>query len=506
METIPNTTRWRDDNIAMTLKDAFQILTKPVIPQKTRENGDGENELGERDMELEYNEGSSIKVYIAGSSTRPCTDEARAGWGVYFKESDQRNSRSRATGPQTALAAELQAFIHILQTTNPHEGLHLISKSERAHNAITESYKIWENNGWSEAPHKELMIELISRLRERPAPTFFELINKDNTSPWKEKCISNAKDLAKKGRRSGPENEEDESLNQNQIQTRINVPEGVRLSTITQATAYRRQLDGLKDMKSQTTKENTDIIRSDLKAKQGHSPITTQLWHSLKRAKNLTRKHKEFLYKTTRGAYKVGKHWLNSDKPEIRERAMCSPCGQLETLDHIYCRCEIPGREQIWRTIMNIWRAKYPNEQWENPQLGEILGIPSATFKGNDGRVDAGKTRLNQILISEGAHAIWRLRCERVIQHGNDPAKFPKKSQIKSLIKHRINHRLRMDCITADSRKFDKRAIREDLVVDTWQGILEDEDAMPEHWTRSTGVLVGNRLFETEMATPFRPP
>jgi hypothetical protein len=53
-----------------------------------------------------------------------------------------------------------------------------------------------------------------------------------------------------------------------------------------------------------------------------------------------------------------------------------------------------------------------------------------------------------------------------------------------------------MDCIHIGKNKFDKKAIGEDLVRDTWFGILEDAESLPDKWTRTTGVLMGRRLFE----------
>jgi hypothetical protein len=55
-----------------------------------------------------------------------------------------------------------------------------------------------------------------------------------------------------------------------------------------------------------------------------------------------------------------------------------------------------------------------------------------------------------------------------------------------------------MDCILISRYKFDKKALDEGLVRDTWSGLLEDKEGLPDQWTRATGVLVGKRFFKEE--------
>ncbi|KXN80699.1 hypothetical protein AN958_08280, partial [Leucoagaricus sp. SymC.cos] len=113
-----------------------------------------------------------------------------------------------------------------------------------------------------------------------------------------------------------------------------------------------------------------------------------------------------------------------------------------------------------------------------------------------EGNKDDGKTRFHQILIAECAHLAWRLRCERVIEH-NDPQRGHKDMAILSTLKYRLSHRFRIDCIFILTRKFDKKALREDIIKDTWSGILDKEgkDDLLRSWLSRPGASVGIWLF-----------
>ncbi|KXN85791.1 hypothetical protein AN958_04802 [Leucoagaricus sp. SymC.cos] len=54
-----------------------------------------------------------------------------------------------------------------------------------------------------------------------------------------------------------------------------------------------------------------------------------------------------------------------------------------------------------------------------------------------------------------------------------------------------------MDCILTSTRKFDKKALREDIAKKTWNEILdkEEKDDLPRSWLKGPGDLVDIRLF-----------
>ncbi|KAJ7498119.1 hypothetical protein B0H11DRAFT_1856682 [Mycena galericulata] len=98
-----------------------------------------------------------------------------------------------------------------------------------------------------------------------------------------------------------------------------------------------------------------------------------------------------------------------------------------------------------------------------------------------------GITRLFRILVSESAHLIWRLRCERVIQQ-KGPASI---QEIHKRWLKTMNNRLALDRVLTDKLKYGKRSLKKPVVLDTWRKVLKNEETLPRDWTREVEVLVG---------------
>jgi hypothetical protein len=109
-------------------------------------------------------------------------------------------------------------------------------------------------------------------------------------------------------------------------------------------------------------------------------------------------------------------------------------------MEHILTECTILGQTQVWEIMKNIWRGT--GEQWSQPNYGETIGISSITPKISWKNGKDGWKRLYQILISEGAHIIWKLRCNKVLNHDNKFLSWPTTSEITNTIKNCINLRL----------------------------------------------------------------
>lgn len=91
-------------------------------------------------------------------------------------------------------------------------------------------------------------------------------------------------------------------------------------------------------------------------------------------------------------------------------------------------------------------------------------------------------------MVSESAHLIWKLRCERIIQ--NENASFSKRDVHNRWV-HAINRRLDMDCAVTHP-KYESKALAADIVLQTWSRTLKDEESLPVNdWIKTSGVLVG---------------
>jgi hypothetical protein len=126
--------------------------------------------------------------------------------------------------------------------------------------------------------------------------------------------------------------------------------------------------------------------------------------------------------------------------------------------------------------------------------LGTILGCGSITLYAenrqrhardrNESDILKGPTRLLQIILSESAHLIWVLRCERAIQE-----KQHSEREIRERWLREINERLTTDKIMATKIKRDNAFTT--LVVNTWEQALEKQGGLPVNWINLSEVLVG---------------
>lgn len=115
--------------------------------------------------------------------------------------------------------------------------------------------------------------------------------------------------------------------------------------------------------------------------------------------------------------YKVGRFWRNI--PNYEQRGICPVCeDEYESLEHILIECQAPERELVWDLAKELFSKK--GLRWPELRFGTILGCGHSNFKDSEGRRRTGANRLYKILISESAHFIWALRCERRITKEDD--------------------------------------------------------------------------------------
>jgi hypothetical protein len=120
---------------------------------------------------------------------------------------------------------------------------------------------------------------------------------------------------------------------------------------------------------------------------------------------------------------------------------------------------------------------------------GLILGCNLLRFKSGNGIAIPAKGRLFAILVSVAWHLIWKLRVSRVI---SSPDRIPTEAEIHNQWLKSINRALQRDRLLTDKIKFGPLALKKQLVLNTWSGLLFNEDSLPDDWTHE-GVLVGMR-------------
>jgi len=209
------------------------------------------------------------------------------------------------------------------------------------------------------------------------------------------------------------------------------------------------------------------------------------IWLATKH-KDLTRKTRDFLWKSSQHAYKIGEYWNNI--PGYEERGTCPLCESQEDMEHILTTCSSKARSTAWKLANDLWLKR--NNTPLPTNLGDILGCGLASFTTN-GKMDSGKNRLYRILVSETVFLIWKLRNERRIRDEDSQEHRNITIETTSRWTNAINKRLTTDRHLTNVTRFGKRALNEKLIKRTWKGCLKDEEFLPDNWHRNRGVLVG---------------
>jgi hypothetical protein len=86
------------------------------------------------------------------------------------------------------------------------------------------------------------------------------------------------------------------------------------------------------------------------------------------------------------------------------------------------------------------------------------------------------------VLVTESAHLIWKLRCDRVLSN-------KQLSTLHNKWVTLINSRLRFDQLSTDTL-YGNCALNAKMILRTWDGVLMDNLNLPENWIWQSGVLV----------------
>ena len=221
-------------------------------------------------------------------------------------------------------------------------------------------------------------------------------------------------------------------------------------------------------------------------------PRSETVWKSLQR-KEVNRKARIFLWKGLHDALRIGRYWENI--PECAHRAVCTICGEVESLEHILLTC---GAVSV-RTAWGLVRALATKRKVVLPRinLGVILAGACFSVEQITDSPPRGLDRLMRIAITETAYLIWTLRCERVIaRDGTRESEHPPQEVTAKWYAAMLKRQTLDAAMT--SRRYGKKALDRKMVIDTWHGETEGDDgggedkyALTDIQLARKGVLVG---------------
>jgi ribonuclease HI len=428
----------------------------------------------------------SIEIYTDGACFNNGKRNAKCGSGVWFGENDHRNLAISVPGElQSNQIGELAATIAAIQAVPKFVPLKIISDSNYVINGLTKHLPTWENIGWISISNAPFFKKAAYLLKRRTATTHFRWVKGHSGNRGNEGSDALAKEGAQKAH---PDNLDLTIPKEFDIQ-------GAKLSAITQAIAYRGIIERKPPRNREVAIRNLQRTRNDVRQYCGTEETDKAIWKSL-RKKVLRTRVKQFLYKSIHNTYIIGAAWTRFRGAE--QKQFCATCNIEESMNHILTECDSLPNRLVWPLARQTW--PHAPELWPNINLGIILGIaslslpkahPAGENEAQPPRPTKKQTatlRLLQIIISEAAHLVWVLRCERVIQ-----GKHIDERGIRNRWHRVINERLTTDRITAYKTKRDKKFMK--LAELTWKKLLINcNGTLPDNWFQNREVLVGIRM------------
>ncbi|KAK0200559.1 hypothetical protein DFS33DRAFT_1267064, partial [Desarmillaria ectypa] len=198
--------------------------------------------------------------------------------------------------------------------------------------------------------------------------------------------------------------------------------------------------------------------------------------------KDISRPIRGFLWKAIQNTFKIGAFWERLG-PQFPIRGECPHCKVTESMEHILVGCSIEGQATLWGLARELWEGK--GQEWIPHTYGVALGATLVQIRTEKGTVDRAATRMYRIPMTETVQLIWKIRCQRRIQHN-----WHTRDEVRNLWIAAMNRSSSIDRVLVNKHRYGAKALEEAMVSSTWKGTFLDERALPEDWIDQSGVLV----------------
>ncbi|KAG1820375.1 ribonuclease H-like protein [Suillus subaureus] len=420
-----------------------------------------------------------ITIYTNGSCKNNGKYNATCSSGIWIGEDHPMNRAIRIPRvKQSNQIGELAVVLVALQSTNPLTPVKIVMDSKYVIKGVTTHLKEWEDTGWIGVNNTNMFKAIAYHLCRHPTPTTFKWVKGHQGNIGNEK----ADQLALTGTLCQEPDKLDTYVPRN-----FNL-QGAKLLMITQKLAYKVIANTANLEYKKTTLSLLDLTRYAIESLTSSLKTDATIWKGC-RHKDITKKIQMFLYKTLNNAYHISDFW--SQIPTYEHRAICQMCqGETDSMEHILINCRDPVRKMIWDLAKKLWPDRH--RPWPTPHIGLILGCGVITLpqrlnnnNANNNRTPTGASHLLRILISESAHLIRTMRCDRTINSTTYTELTATNCWYNT-----INKRLHLDRAIANKEKRNTKTAM--TVKNTWSNIIDNNTLYTQDdWMTNLEVLVG---------------
>ncbi|KAF6745425.1 hypothetical protein DFP72DRAFT_824552 [Ephemerocybe angulata] len=407
-----------------------------------------------------------------------------AGFSITFGDSPERNTTGRtpAGAPVTQDYSTLTALCRLMRITDTSENLRIGIRSKSVIHSLTTRLQTLEDTNWTGTPYGDILRPLVALLRTRRGLTIFSEQERPR-GPDNQQALVAAREAAS-DQTCPPECVPQPPASQ--------VITGAKLAKLTQAQIYRLMLNFSNE--KQKARPSTVRVLNETKlsarARLKAEVTSEEIWKSIRGTNIIQKKVRAFLWKLLHDALPCGKSW--GDDPVYVARADCPACSKTESAKHILTECRATGQGRIWELTKAL--LAQAGITWDIPKcVGDILtcGIPSKVDS-----LEPGQQRLLTITVSESAWLIWTSRCKWIIEGEGKRENEITANEATNKWNTMIDSKLNFDIMASNRERYDAKAVKEELVLETWSTVIDKKDKLMQSLKchRNTGVLAGRGL------------